>query len=134
MFKAMIPNAEIIPQNSNIGMIAKLNTNADTRYDSSTSSVIILNAGYYDVKVNLPLTNASATPLTLGLYANGELISEAKAINTITATTGVVTFTILDTIRVVPSIPSQNVALSVRLTGGTADVAGDGVFIVERRK
>lgn len=135
MYKGRIATGTVLAQNVNIPLTTVLNTNRNTRYNSSDNSVEILTSGYYDIMASLPLTNASAGPITLQFYADGEPIAEAIATNDMTATTGVTTFTIIDTIQIIQSpLVTDYEKISLRLTTGTADLYSDGVVTIEQRK
>lgn len=135
MYKGRIATGTVLAQNVNIPLTTVLNTNINTRYNSSDNSVEILTGGYYDIIASLPLTNASAGPITLQFYADGEPIAEAIATNDMTATTGVTTFTIVDVIHVVQlPLVTDYEKISLRLTTGTADLYSDGVVMIEKRK
>lgn len=135
MYKGRIATGTVLAQNVNIPLSTILNTNINTRYNSSDNTVEILTGGYYDITASLPLTNASAGPITLQFYADGEPISEAIATNDMTATTGVATFTIVDVIHVIQSpLVTDYEKISLRLTTGTADLYSDGVVMIEKRK
>lgn len=133
MFKARIPENTVLVENTNIALTPIFNTNRNTVLDTTLNAVQIREPGYYDVYVSLPLTNASDSPLTVQLFANGQAIPEAVDTSDLTVTTGILTFHVTDVIRVLPAA-GQYANVSVRVIGGTADLADDGSFIVERRK
>lgn len=132
MFKGRIINTTPVAADANIPFSVVWNTNSNTRYNSTENTIEILSPGYYDVAVNLSVTDIAASPAAAQLYANGEPIIDSIAESDITATTGIVTLTIVDTIRVLPTDSFTFASLSARL--GSAGTVLSGVITVEKRK
>lgn len=132
MFKAIISNSAEITAGENVPLSVVMNTNRKTAYNKDDDTVIIREPGYYDVIFQMTLTDASASPLYLQLYANDTLIKEVTA--DITTSTGIETITLIDVIRVVNSPDFQNVKLGFRVSGGSADPYNDGLVLIENRR
>ena len=131
MYKGRIVNSTAVAVDTNIPFVTVWNTNNNTRY-TTNNAVELRAAGYYDVAVNVVLTNATATPVSLQLYNNGQPIEETLTTNDITATTGIETLTIVDTIRVTPDLVNDFAELSVRADQAVTIL--NGIFTVEMRK
>lgn len=132
MFKAIISNGAEITAGENVPLSVVMNTNRKTAYNKDDDTVIIREPGYYDVVFQMTLTDASASPLYLQLYANDTLIKEVTA--DITTSTGIETITLIDVIRVVNSPDFSNVKLGFRVSGGSADPYNDGLVLIENRR
>lgn len=132
MFKAFIPNGADITAGENVPLSVLMNTNRKTVFNKDDDTVIIREPGYYDVIFQMTLTDATASPLYLQLYANDELIKEVTS--DITTSTGIVTITLIDVIRVVNTADFQNVKLGFRVSGGGADPYNDGLVLIENRR
>lgn len=118
--------------NTNIPFSTVWNTNANTAYDTTDNVVGLLSSGFYDVMVNLVVTGSPNTTISAQLYADGVAIPEAIATCEITATTGIKTLTVFDTIRVIPSAIPKFSEISVRLSGNAT--VTQGLITVEKRK
>lgn len=129
MFKGIIPAGTAFEENVNIPISVVFNTNSRTKPNRTDNSLSITTKGIYNVFVSVPITAASATPITLGLYVDGTLITSVT--NDITATTGIETFNLTDAIRVIDDYIGEYARLSLRVTGGTAEANENGVVIVE---
>ena len=135
MYKGTITNTLTgVQANTNIPFQKALNTNSNTIWNDTDNTLAIVNSGYYDIMVNLYLTNIT-TDVTVQVYNNGEPIAETLVAKSATMTSRLVTVTSIDTIRVANDIPTNRVNLSVRIGGTTttADIVR-GVFIVEKRR
>lgn len=117
---------------TNIPFSVVWNTNQNTRYNSNENTLQILSPGYYDIAVNLSITDIATSPASAQLYADGEPLADSLTETDITATTGIATLTIVDTIRVLPTDSFTFASLSVRL--GSAGTVLNGVITVEKRK
>lgn len=132
MFKGRIINPTPVALDTNIPFSVVWNTNANTRYDSASNAIDILSTGYYDVAVNLVVTDIAVSPASAQLFANDEPIAESVTQSDITATTGTASLTIVDTVRVLPTDSFSFAELAVRL--GSAGTVLSGVITVEKRK
>lgn len=130
MFKGRVIPATAAVANTNIPFAVVWNTNRNTRYNQTSNVVEIGTAGYYDVKVMLTITGAATTPITANLVADGTLIQESAATTDITATTGIETLVIVDTIRVNADSVNAFANIGVRLDGA-ATIEG-GLITVEK--
>lgn len=128
MLKSLIQNGLALTANTDIPLTLAYSTN--NKLSLVGNNIAVNRKGYYKVNVNMTLTNASASPLTVQLFVDGVAIPEAISSNNITATTGIHTFMISDILRFVPA-PSQTAKISLRIIGGTATTAGTGVITVE---
>lgn len=133
MYKGTIASGTALTANTNIPLTTMRNSNWKTQYNPTDSTISVREQGYYNIFVSLPVTNASATPLTLQVYANDTPIATAVCEHGITATTGICTLTIVDCIKVAGAEYPNLAKLSLRLIGGTATTANVGKFIVEER-
>lgn len=132
MFKGTIASGTTLTADTNIPFVTEWNTNPRLRYNTSDNTVSILEQGYYDVYVSLPLSNVSASPITLQIYANGNPISEAVNVNTILSSQ-IKTIQIFDILKVSRSIGSNIANMSIRLIGGTATLNTSGTLIIRER-
>lgn len=130
MFKGRVIPATAAVANTNIPFAVVWNTNRNTRYNQTSNVVEIGTAGYYDVKVMLTITGAATTPITANLVADGTLIEESAATTDITATTGIETLVIVDTIKVNADSVNAFANIGVRLDGA-ATIEG-GLITVEK--
>lgn len=130
MFKGIVDGVSAVA-GQNIAFTTAWNTNLNTRYNSGNNYIEFNNGGYYDVAVTLVVEDTTATSIVAQLYANGTEIPTAIAQSDITATTGVRTLNITDTIKVEPSALNVLANLSVRLDSN-ATVTGN--ITVEKRK
>lgn len=130
MFKGRVIPATAAVANTNIPFAVVWNTNRNTRYNQTSNVVEIGTAGYYDVKVMLTVTGAATTPITANLVADGTLIEESAATTDITATIGIETLVIVDTIKVNADSVNAFANIGVRLDGA-ATIEG-GLITVEK--
>ena len=130
MYKGIVDGVNAVA-GQNIAFTTAWNTNLNTRYDSGNNYIEFSNSGYYDVAVTLVVEDTTATSIVAQLYANGTEIPTAIAQSDITATTGVRTLNITDTIKVEPSALNVLANLSVRLDSN-ATVTGN--ITVAKRK
>lgn len=129
MFKGTITNATVLAD-TNIPLIVAYNTNDNTAYSTANNAVAILKPGFYDVDVNLVVTDVAVGDITAQLYANDVAIAEAVAIETSGATTDFITLPIMDMLRVLPTTLTEFARLSVRLDVPATVVSG--VVVVEK--
>lgn len=129
MFKGTITNATVLAD-TNIPLTVAYNTNDNTAYSTANNAVAILKPGFYDVDVNLVVTDVAVGDITAQLYANDVAIAEAVAIETIGATTDFITLPIMDMLRVLPTTLTEFARLSVRLDVPATVVSG--VVVVEK--
>lgn len=132
MFKAIIPNGTDLATGENVPLTVLMNTNRKTVYNKDDETVIIREPGYYDVVFQMTLTDATTSPVYLQLTANGDVIKEVSS--DITTSTGIVTVTLIDMIRVVGSPDFQNVKLGFVVNGSNADAYNDGLVLIENRR
>lgn len=129
MFKGIVNNGGTVALSTNVPFTVVRNTNANTRYDATTNEIVIEKSGYYNVMATLVATSTPDATVTAQLFANGNAIDGALSTFTITGTESA-TFTIIDNIKVEPTLDANNVRLSVRFDS-TADVS-DAIIIVEK--
>lgn len=129
MFKGTITNATVLAD-TNIPLTVAYNTNDNTAYSTANNAVAILKPGFYDVDVNLVVTDVAVGDITAQLYANDVAIAEAVAIETSGATTDFITLPIMDMLRVLPTTLTEFARLSVRLDVPATVVSG--VVVVEK--
>lgn len=89
-------------------------------------------AGYYDVALMATVTGVTVSPIAIQLYDGETPIAETVAETDITATTGIHTVNITDTLRVLPNIVDSYARLSARVSGD-ATIA-NAVITIELRK
>ena len=130
MYKGRIITDTAVAVDTNIPFVTVWNTNNNTRYNGTTNAVEFASAGYYDVAVNLNVTGVATSPVAIQLFADEQPVLEAIAESDITATTGIQTLTIVDTIKVDPSSFNEFASLSVRSSDAITVLAG--VFTVEK--
>lgn len=130
MYKGRIINSTAVTADTNIPFATVWNTNNNTRYNSTTNAVEFGSTGYYNVAVNLNVTGVAVSPVAIQLFADGQPIEDAIAESDITATTGIQSLTIVDTIKVEPNALNQFASLSVQAGNGLTVLAG--VFTVEK--
>lgn len=88
--------------------------------------------GYYDVSVMATVTGVTVSPIAIQLFDGDTPIADAIAETDITATTGIHTVNITDTIRVVPNLVNTFARLSVRV-GGDATIESANITIEMRK-
>lgn len=127
MYKGVILAPTEIVANTDIPFATELNTNRET---TALNGVVELNtSGYKNLFINAVLTGIASGQSTLQVYANGVAIPEAVATVTSTAETDVITASITDVLKVVPS-NLGDAKLSVRLS--TAGTINSAVFVVQK--
>lgn len=131
MYKGNITNPTVLTTDAIIPFNTVWNTNKNT-VPSGTGEVELRTAGYYDVAVMATVTGVTVSPIAIQLYDGDEPIAETVAETDITATTGIHTVNITDTIHVVPSILPTFAKLSVRV-GGDVTISS-AVMTIEMRK
>ena len=130
MFKGrIIPNTAAVA-NTNIPFAVVWNTNNNTRYNQTANTVEIGTVGYYDVNVMLTVTGVATSPITATLLGDSTPILESVATTDITATTGVETLVIVDTVRVSAEALNSVANLSVQLN--EAATVTSGLITVEK--
>lgn len=130
MFKGNIVTATTVTAGTNIPFVVDWNTNNNTRYDITTNAIEFLNGGKYNVNVLLNLTGTAGTTISAQLYANGVAIPETLAGAELTASTGILALTIVDTINVANILNNQLANISVRLNGNAT--VSNGLITVEK--
>lgn len=129
MFKGIINGGGTVPVLTNVPFTVVRNTNANTRYDSTTNEIVIERAGYYDVKATLIATSTPGATVTAQLYANGTPIEGAMS-TYVLAATETATFPIIDNIKIDPTLDVTKARLSIRFD--EAVEVSDAIIIVEK--
>lgn len=129
MFKAKIIN-QAAAANTNIPLAVVWNTNNNTAYNSTDNDIEILTAGYYNINVILTVTGSAAATVTAQLIADGTALPESVVTSEITATTGVASLVITDTIKVSSTVAASIAQIAVQMTG--AATVTNGVVTVEK--
>lgn len=125
MFKGNITAATAAAADTNIPFGVVWNTNRNTAYNAANDTIVIREAGYYNVNVSLVVTGSTPTTVTAQLFANGDAVADGIASADITATTGIQTLNITDTIRVVPANNNAYLELAVQLADAATINAGN---------
>lgn len=131
MYKGNITAPTVLATDDIIPFNTVWNTNRNT-VPAGTGEVELRTAGYYDVAVMATVTGVTVSPIAIQLFDGDEPIAETVAETDITATTGIHTVNITDTIRVVPNILPTFARLSVRV-GGDVTISS-AVMTIEMRK
>lgn len=131
MYKGNITTPTVLTTGSAIPFVTVWNTNRNT-VPIGSGEVQLRGSGYYDVSVMATISGVTVSPIIIQLYDGDTPIAETVAETDITATTGVHTVNITDTIKVIPSIDNTYARLSVRV-GGDATI-NSAVMTIEMRK
>ena len=131
MFKGIIINDTNVTANQNIPFDVMRNTNANTRYDSTTNEIVITKPGYYDVTATIVASSVGGGTVTAQLYANGRVVPGALSTEVIDAT-GTTTFVIIDNVKVDPSPVNEYANISIRFSAEIT--VNDANILVEMRK
>lgn len=131
MYKGNITTSTALLTDNVIPFVTVWNTNRNTN-PVGNGAVELRASGYYDVNVMATLTGVTVSPIAIQLYDGETPIAETLAETDITATTGIHTVNITDTIRVLPNAVDSFARLSVRV-GGDATV-NNAVMTIEMRK
>jgi len=130
MFKGIIDNDRAVTANSNVPFTVERNTNGNTRYNAATNEVQLNTSGYYNVMINMVATAAAATPITAQLYADGVPVA-GDLFTVVPAAIGdAASFTIIDCIKVNPTLDLDKARISVRFD--EALTVNSGVFLVQK--
>jgi len=129
MFKGIINGGGTVATNTNVPFTVVRNTNANTRYNVTTNEIIIEKSGYYNVMATLTAITTPDATITAQLYANGSPIDGASSTFSISGTESA-TFTIIDNIKVEPTLDASNVRLSIRFDGAVE--VTDAIILVEK--
>ena len=103
MLKLTNSTSTTLTAGATIPLNVKFNTNNNTGYNTTTNAVIINNSGYYSLNYEIVLSVATASDLSLELYANGVAIPETKVTETFDAD-DVRTIVINDIQKIIPNL------------------------------
>lgn len=131
MYKGNITTATTLAADAVIPFVTVWNTNNNTK-PLGNGSVELNTSGYYDVNVMATVSGVTVSPFAIQLFDGEEPIAETLAETDITATTGIHTVNINDTLRVVPNALDTIARLSVRVNG--AATINTAVLTIEKRK
>lgn len=115
---------------TNIPFNTVIQSNNKVSYDSTNNSILIKNTGYYEADIHLVLTGIAVGDITVSLMANGTALTEAQAVETVSATTDSITVNLHDVFKINPYTVSNYSNLSVRLSG-TCTVTNGVVTVKE---
>lgn len=132
MFKGIIGAIYTTVANTNIPFTTVWNTNGNTRYNQATNEVGLLTPGYYDVTAQLNVNSTAGGVVSAELIKNGIAVPESISTFNIAAGESA-TFTIIDTIKVVPTDENAIANIAVRLTT-VGETVNTGVLTIEKRK
>lgn len=131
MYKGKIITDTTLTTDAIIPFITEWNTNSNT-HPVGNGAVELKASGYYDVNVMATVTGITVSPFAIQLFDGDTPIAESLAETDITATTGIHTVNITDTIRVLPNVDNTFATLSVRVSGvGTISSAN---MTIEKRR
>lgn len=131
MYKGHIITETALATDAIIPFVTVWNTNNNTR-PIGNGAVELATSGYYDVDVMATVSGITVSPFAIQLFDGETPIAEALAETDITATTGIHTVNITDTLRVVPNVVDSIARLSVRVSG--ASTINTAVMTIEKRK
>ena len=131
MYKGQIITDTALATDATIPFVTVWNTNVNTR-PTGNGSVELRTSGFYDVNVMATVSGITVSPFAIQLFDGDTPIAESLAETDITATTGIHTVNITDTIHVVPNILPTFARLSVRV-GGDVTISS-AVMTIEMRK
>lgn len=131
MYKGQIIADTTLTTDAIIPFVTVWNTNGNTR-PVGNGAVELTTSGFYDIDVMATVTGVTVSPFAIQLFDGDTPIAESLAETDITATTGVHTVNITDTIRVIPNMVDSFARLSVRVSG--ASTINTAVMTIEKRK
>lgn len=116
MYKGNITTPTVLTTDAIIPFNTVWNTNRNT-VPLANGEIQLRASGYYDVALMATVTGVTVSPIAIQLYDGDTPIAETVAETDITATTGIHTVNISDTIRVIPNIDNTYARLSARVSG-----------------
>ena len=116
MYKGNITNTTVLTADNIIPFNTVWNTNRNT-VPVGNGEIELRAAGYYDVAIMATITGVTVSPIAIQLYDGDTPIAETVAETDITATTGIHTVNITDTIHVLPNAVNTFARISVRVAG-----------------
>lgn len=131
MYKGIISAPTALTEGAIIPFNTVWNTNSNTRAVGD-GSVELRASGYYDVAVMVTVTGVTVSPISIQLFDGETPIAETLAETDITATTGIHTVNISDTIKVLPFADNSFARLSVRVSG--VATVNNAILTIETRK
>ena len=131
MYKGNITTPTALTAGSIIPFATMWNTNRNTN-PIGNGAVEIRTPGYYDVALMATVTGVTVSPVAIQLYDGETPIAESVAETDITATTGIHTVNITDTIRLIPNDINTFARLSARVSGDAT--ISSAVITIEMRK
>lgn len=115
MLRAYSKNIEVNAGNAIPFNVDKFDIGNNIGHTAGSSSIVVRNAGFYEVNLDIAFTTAVAPttqPVTIQLYADGVAIPDAVIATNVTATE-VVNASFNTIIRAISGFPSQTVTLTV---------------------
>lgn len=131
MYKGIITTPTALTTDAIIPFRTVWNTNNNTRAVGD-GSVELRASGYYDVNVMATISGVTVSPIAIQLFDGETPIVETLAETDITATTGIHTVNITDTIKVIPYADDSFAKLSVRVSG--VATIENAILTIETRK
>lgn len=131
MYKGQIITDTTLATDATIPFVTVWNTNLNTK-PTGNGSVQLTTGGFYDVNVMATVSGITVSPFAIQLFDGDTPIAESLAETDITATTGIHTVNITDTIRVIPNVVDSFATLSVRVSG--VSTINSAVMTIEKRK
>ena len=131
MYKGRVNQDTSVLANTNIPFATVWNTNSNTTPDTTNNNVALNKTGYYDVYAVIQLTDVISTPVEVNIVADGVVVGNAQA--DVTANTGIITLTIVDTVRVAVAPFSDRATISVQVDVASTVLTGSK-FLIESRK
>lgn len=131
MYKGQIITDTALATDATIPFVTVWNTNINTN-PTGNGSVQLRTSGFYDVNVMATVSGITVSPFAIQLFDGDTPIAESLAETDITATTGIHTVNITDTIRVLPNVIDSFATLSVRVSG--TSTINSAVMTIEKRK
>lgn len=131
MYKGTITTPTALTTGSIIPFVTAWNTNRNTN-PVGNGAVELRTPGYYDVALMATVTGVTVSPVAIQLYDGETPIAETVAETDITATTGIHTVNITDTIHVLPSAVDTFARLSARVSGDAT--ISSAIMTLEMRK
>ena len=131
MYKGNITTPTVLTTDAIIPFNTVWNTNRNT-VPIGNGEIELRASGYYDVSLMATITGVTVSPISIQLYDGDEPIAETVAETDITATTGIHTVNITDTIKVLPNIINTYARLSARVNGNAT--INSAALTIEMRK
>ena len=131
MYKGNIITDTALATDATIPFVTVWNTNVNTN-PTGNGSVQLRTSGFYDVNVMATVSGITVSPFAIQLFDGDTPIAESVAETDITATSGIHTVNITDTIRVLPNAVNTYARLSARVSGDAT--INSAALTIEMRK